>query len=109
MTVPPWWARRRPQLPPPGARVVGYGTIYGTSVDNPRGSLAEHMAEDFLSMRAAELADKRLVTLRFESVGFFGRRMGLRPTLREINRRLEPQGYVLTGRDRYSRTWTHVR
>ncbi len=42
-------------------------------MDNPRGSLAEHMAEDFLSMRAAELADKRLVTLRFESVGFFGR------------------------------------
>jgi hypothetical protein len=59
-------------------------------------------------MRAAELADKRLVTLRFESAGFLGRQNGLRPTLREINRRLKPQGYVLTGRDRYSRTCTHV-
>ncbi len=81
--------------------------IYGISVDKSRGSIAEHMAEHFLATRAAELADKRPVTLRFESVGFLGRLFGLRPTLREITRRLQPQGYVLTRRDRYSRTWTH--
>jgi hypothetical protein len=34
--------------------------------------MAEHMAEHFLATRAAELADKRPVTLGFESVGFSG-------------------------------------
>ncbi len=76
-------------------------------MDNPRGSMAEHMAEHFLATRAAELADKRPLTMRFESVGFFARLVLLRPTLREITRRLKPQGYVLTRRNRYSRTWTH--
>ncbi len=107
MTLSPWWARRRPQRPPPAARVVAYRTIYGTSVDNPRGSMAELMAEHFLATRAAELADKRPVTMRFESVGFFARLVLLRPTLREITRRLKPQGYVPSRRNRYSRTWTH--
>jgi hypothetical protein len=69
--------------------------------------MAEHMAEHFLAMRATELADKLPVTLRFESVPFFGRLVLLRPAFREISRRLKPQGYVLTRRDRYSRTWTH--
>ncbi len=107
MTVPRWWNRRRSHQPPPGARVVAHGPIYGTSLDNPRGSLAEHMAENFLAARAADLAEKRHVTLRFESVGFFGWLVLLRPGLRQITRRLKLQGYVLTRRDRYSRTWTH--
>jgi hypothetical protein len=69
--------------------------------------MSEHLADAWMAMRAAELAEKRPVTLRFESAGLLMRLTLLRPALREVTRRLKPRGYVLTRRDRYSCTFTH--
>lgn len=69
--------------------------------------MAEWMAEEFLARRAADLAERRPVTLNVEPAGFLVRLVMIRPGLREVTRRLKPLGYVLTERDRYSWTFTY--
>lgn len=107
MTVRRWWLRRRLE-PPPGARVVKSGMLYGTSEGiRQSASLAENSANVWLATRTAELAEKRPVTLRFESTGLLTRLTFIRPVLGKVTGQLKPQGYVLAKRDRHSCTFTY--
>lgn len=84
---------------------VGY--LYGVSEPGDRRSLAVASAEDFMSRRVIELAEKRPVKLRVERAGPLARLIFVRPYVREVNRRLKPLGYALSARDRDTWTFTY--
>lgn len=69
--------------------------------------MAEWAAQDFLTRRASDLAEKRPVTLTVSPHRLYVRLILVRPLLRELTRQLKLRGYVLTGRDGYSWTFTH--
>ncbi len=91
--------KRRAQLPPTG-RLLFYGPLSGTSESWRGGSLAAAIADDLLAKRASDLTRKEPVTLTFAPPNLLIRLTLARRVFREVDRRLQESGYILSKRDR---------